>query len=91
MATQTHTLSASKNHHLPSTIGTATFRDTWAGNVAARVVPFKTARRGERVIRYRWQAENGMSVGGFGSPFVTVAQAVRAAQRHALFSNVTEG
>ena len=68
---------------------TATYRDTWAGEVAAVLLPFKTKRKGVSVIRYRWhELVRGFECGGWASPFVTVDQAVACAKRHALFSNV---
>ncbi|MDO6963995.1 hypothetical protein [Rhizobium alvei] len=68
---------------------TATFRDTYAGVVAAILVPFKTKRKGQTVTRYRWQEEvRGFAAGGWASPFVSTDQAIACAKRHALFSNV---
>jgi hypothetical protein len=68
---------------------TATYRDCYAGPVAASLVPFRTKRRGETVTRFRWLQANGQGAGGFVSGgFATVAGAVAAAQRHAEFSNV---
>lgn len=68
---------------------TATYRDTWAGEVAAVLVPFKTKRRGETVTRYRWQEQDrSFSCGGWATPFVSVEQAIACAKRHHLFSNV---
>lgn len=65
----------------------ATYFDTWAGPITAALVPFRTKRNGETVTRYRWQAANGHSVGGFRSPFQTVDGALRAIGRHACFAN----
>ncbi|MBX9457106.1 MAG: hypothetical protein KL863_14365 [Rhizobium sp.] len=68
---------------------TAIFQDTWAGEVAAVLLPFKTKRNGQTVTRYRWQEEiRGFAAGGWVSPFVSVEQAVACARRHHLFSNV---
>ncbi|HTM78665.1 MAG TPA: hypothetical protein VL133_13675 [Devosia sp.] len=68
---------------------TATYHDTWAGNVTADLVGFKTKRRGESVTRFRWVQANGQGAGGFvAGGFSTVSAALRAATRHANFSNV---
>jgi hypothetical protein len=66
----------------------ATYRDIWAGAVPAALVPFRTKRNGGAVVRYRWKSANGCAVGGFRGAFVSAAQGVKAAERHAEFSNV---
>ena len=81
MAAQTSTISK-------PVFASATFRDTWSGDVAAHLVPFRTKRNGETVTRFRWRAENGEIVGGFRSPFASVDRAIRAVARHHAFSNV---
>lgn len=68
---------------------TATYNDIWAGEVAAVLLPFKTKRNGQTVIRYRWQEQvRGFAAGGWASPFMSVEQAVACAKRHHMFSNV---
>lgn len=74
---------------MPKPFATATYHDTWAGNVTAALVGFKTKRRGETVTRFRWVQPNGQNAGGFAcGGFSSVAAALRAADRHANFSNV---
>lgn len=68
-------------------LATATYSDTWAGNVAAHVEGFKTKRKGETVMRYRWTRANA-SIGIWSAPFTSIANAMAAAQRHPAFSNV---
>lgn len=73
----------------PFVAAAACYHDTWVGDVAAVLVPFKTKRNGQTVTRYRWQEEvRGFAAGGWASPFVSVEQAVACAKRHALFSHV---
>lgn len=66
---------------------TATYRDIWAGDIAATVEAFKTTRRGQRVTRYRWtSATQSLPL----AVFATVSGAVAYAERHACFSNALE-
>jgi hypothetical protein len=67
---------------------TASYRDTYAGVVGARLIAFKTKRRGETVTRFRWEQDNGQGCGYVAGGFVTVDGACVAAQRNQLFSNV---
>lgn len=76
------------NPHFKAAAAFATYRDIWAGEIEAALVPFKTKRKGVTVTRFRWVDERGMSAGGFGSPFQTVEGALRAVQRHHEFSDV---
>jgi hypothetical protein len=72
-------------------MATAIYKDLWAGPLKASVQPFKTARSGQRVIRYRWITERGVMCGGWApGGFKSVAEACRAARRHHGFSEVTE-
>ncbi|MCG6115872.1 MAG: hypothetical protein MEQ84_11800 [Mesorhizobium sp.] len=80
MASATHTIST-------SVFASATYRDTWAGEVAAHLVAFQTKRKGAPVTRYRWRAETGETVGGFRAPFASVGHALRAIAQHQAFSN----
>ncbi|ESW92931.1 hypothetical protein NKL07_21890 [Mesorhizobium sp. C280B] len=65
---------------------TATFHDIWAGPVPAHVVAFKTTRKGERVVRYRWQRVDGNHC--CSVVYLTPAAAAAAKRRDARFSNV---
>lgn len=73
---------------MAKTFATATFNDTWAGNVPAELVGFKTKRRGEAVTRYRWTSRVSNTGGFVASGFATIEGAIAAAQRHANFSEV---
>jgi len=72
-----------------TSLATATFHDTWAGEVPASLVPFRTTRNGQPVIRYRWTRADGLTT-GYASPFKTVAGAVARIRADRRFSNVTE-
>ena len=74
---------------MANAVATAIYNDTWAGEVAAVLLPFKTKRKGVSVIRYRWhELVRGFECGGWASPFVTVDQAVANAKRHRMFKDV---
>lgn len=65
---------------------TATFKDIWAGNVAAELREFKTTRRGQRVTRFRWQRVDGMHCDS--RAFQTISGAIAALARDARFCDV---
>lgn len=67
---------------------TATYRDTWAGDVPVSLVAARSTRRGERVTIYRWAAEHGGINAGGMVPTVHPQKAIRFAQNHPYFSNV---
>lgn len=72
---------------------TASFKDTYAGFIPVKLVPFRTKRKGASVTRYTWRTDENRSIGIWRDPsFPTVESAMRAASRipH-LFQNVTEG
>ena len=48
----------------PRYIATAFVQDVWAGTLAAYLVPFKTTRRGQRMIAYRWITDRGSPCDG---------------------------
>jgi hypothetical protein len=68
---------------------TATYNDIWAGAVEAILLPFKTKRNGQTVVRYRWEEKvRGFEAGGWRSGFVSIDQAISNARRHRAFSNI---
>lgn len=72
---------------MKNAVATATFNDTWAGEIPAFLVPQKTSRNGERVTVYRWLTERGSSCDGLahghGREFM-----LTLASRRPSFSNV---
>jgi hypothetical protein len=68
-------------------IATATYRDVWAGDLQAYLLPQKTTRGGTRVTVYRWFGENGSVVDGCRCG-LSAARMLSHAQHHALFANV---
>lgn len=71
---------------------TATFKDIYFGPTEMTVTPFKTHRRGTRVVRFRWSPVTGggcITTGFHPGGFVSKVAAVEAATRHPLFSRVT--
>jgi len=65
---------------------TAHFHDAYAGWIDARVEPFVTTRRGNRVTRYRWITARGGC--GFAGSFASPIKAVLAATRRHDFANI---
>lgn len=73
---------------MKNAIATATYTDTWAGNLTAFLVPQKTTRRGERVTVYRWYTERGSVCDGLRcgcGPLRMLAHA----RRHPFFASVS--
>ena len=68
----------------------ATYRDTYAGEVAVTLRPFKTTRGGKPVTLYRWQ-EDARGFAPLGNVSGSVERMVHTAKRHPAFSNVTKG
>jgi hypothetical protein len=68
-------------------IATATFRDTWAGDINANLIPQRIMRKGERVTVYRWITDRGIlcdnCTNGHPADYM-----VQLAKRNARFSNV---
>jgi hypothetical protein len=71
-----------------ATAATATFKDTYAGNVDAQLVSFRTKVRGQSETRFRWEQTNGQGCGFVPGGFATVARAVAAARGSAKFFSV---
>ena len=73
---------------MTNNVATATFHDTWAGELAAYLVPQKTTRRGQRVTAYRWMTERGTCCDGLSHGSTNPDRMIAHAERHARFSNV---
>lgn len=69
-------------------VATATYRDTWAGDVPAYLVPQVTKRGGLRCIAFRWMTARGQTCDGLKAGYTNIEAMVRHAQRHALFASV---
>lgn len=69
-------------------LATATFDDTYAGFVPAFVEAYKTKRRGQAVIRYRWTSHSTSTLNPIGD-FMSVEGAVAFAKRAHCYSNVS--
>lgn len=73
----------------PNIAATATYRDTWAGEVPVFLTAACSMRHGQRVTIYRWISSHG----GIGNAGGFVARSnpkpmIAAAALHPLFSNV---
>jgi hypothetical protein len=68
-------------------IATATYRDTWAGELKAYLLPQRTTRGGVRMVVYRWMTERGSSCDGLRCGF-GADRMVSHARRHPFFANV---
>jgi hypothetical protein len=71
----------------PRHIATATYTDTWQGNLAAFLVPQKTTRCGTRVTVYRWMTERGATCDGVAHGHGAACM-MRCALYNPFFSNV---
>ncbi|WP_420408684.1 hypothetical protein [Hoeflea sp.] len=72
-------------------LATASFKDTYAGFIPVKLVPFRTKRKGVTVTRYAWKTMENGGIGIWRDPsFPTVEHATRAASRipH-LFKDIT--
>lgn len=72
---------------MKNAVATATYQDTWAGEVVAYLMPQKTTRRGVRMTVYRWMRDNGQTCDGMVCGR-GVDRMMAHAEWHALFSNV---
>jgi hypothetical protein len=70
----------------PRYIATAFYSDPYAGQLAAYLVPFKTTRRRDRVVSYRWQTDRGGQCGVLATQ--NVAALVAYACRSPHFTDV---
>lgn len=72
---------------MTNAVATATFKDTWAGDVPVQLVQRKSTRNGQRVDIYSWAAVSGMVTTGY-VPTMYPAKAIGSARRDHRFSDV---
>jgi len=69
------------------TLRTATYTDTWAGDLAAYLKPQRTTRGGQRITVYRWLDERGFCCDGLRCGFAA-ERMIAIATRDPRFANV---
>lgn len=69
------------------TFATATFRDSYMGDVVAELQAFKTTVRGQRMTAYRWVCPKVCAYPGY-NPSTNPDRLVRAAMTDRRFANV---
>ena len=72
---------------------TAVFADIWNGATPCHLEALRTSHKGARVTRFHWVADSRAELRGIRGPrgFTSVAEAIAAACRNSMFSNLVAG